>query len=89
MFSDFINKFALPVIKDKESYLHMYSDEDLDLTLVVASRALYDIFFSIKSGFKCYMHDVCKSNNNLFNENCLKSPWKMSEKESLCPFALF
>lgn len=80
IFSDFINKFALPVIKDKESTLYMYNDEGLDLTLVVASRALYDIFFNNKPEFKCYMHDICK-NSNLFNKNCLESPWKMSEKE--------
>lgn len=89
VFKDIIKRFAVPVIKDKDSNLYMYNFDKLDLSLVVASRAIFDISFNPKSKNECYMYNICKKSNGMCNENCLNKPWKMSEKEELCPFAQF
>jgi len=67
----------------------MYNNNDLDLTLFLVVKALYDLFLNIKTGFKCYLFEICDKISDLCNENCLNSPWKMSEREPLCPFAQF
>lgn len=89
IFKNYIKKFTLPVIRDKYSNVYMYSNEKLDLTLILASRALYEVFYNPKCEFKCYMYEICKKTNLLTNNNCLSSPWNMVNNNALCPFAYF
>lgn len=89
IFKDYIKKFALPVIRDREDNVYMYSNKDLDLTLILASRALYEIFFNTKCEFKCYMYGICKKFEFQCNNNCISSPWNMVNNDAVCPFAYF
>ena len=80
-----INEFGFPALCDKNN--NIFSSE-CNMSLALVPIAIYNIFKSTNA--KCYLYEYCKAGKNSeMNENCISAPWLQSDRDMLCPFALF
>lgn len=83
--SELIEIFGYPVICDEKGEIF---SEKYNLSLALVPIAIFNIYMSEDT--KCYLYRYCQIGNNpTFDVNCIKEPWRQSEKDILCPFALF
>lgn len=79
------NEFGFPALCDRNN--NIFSIE-CDMGLALVPIAIFNEFKSSET--QCYLYEYCKAEElpNV-NENCVFAPWLQSEKNTLCPFAMF
>lgn len=79
------HEFGFPALCDRNN--NIFSTE-CDMCLALVPIAIFNEFKSSET--QCYLYKYCKAGElPSVNENCIFAPWLQSEKNMLCPFAMF
>ena len=79
------NEFGFPALCDRNNNIF---STGCDMGLALVPIAIFNEFKSSET--QCYLYEYCKAGElpNV-NENCIFEHWLQSEKNTLCPFAMF